>query len=1207
MRKKLNFVFLGLCLLLMIHPASETRAGSIHSSFGFSGSSGQQGNPDISGRWVSTIGLTYEISVTGSDFAWKEIRTGQTAKGRIEGLSVQASWRGILRTDSATGTITLDDFGRAVKIEWSNKVVFTRPAGYFRQAPDANAIPSGGGASIAGQWKSNIGAVYTITQRGNAVAWTVAGSRQRGEGMIAGENIKASWSDGGGKGSATGRLIRDRTGIPIRIEWSNGVVFTPAGPQTTPGRPAEQPPSKTAPQPTDGARAEAVVPATLELAEWHRGAAQELRHSATLGDSREFLRRMGDPQSLRQLSGQTGLSEKQLLFLAHELELRGLIGAGGASPSEWALLKELGVETVDGLRRFSNKPERLQTAMTNLALRKNLPPPDPGRMKNWIAAAASKTSSVARVEAGLGRPAAGTGVELTPLQVREFGAKAGQAKTQQEGFVFHIARPLGSFTIDPRQTEHLSEFRADEPGLYRAKVTFDRQGGAAVLGWRIDRPRVVLQGGTASVTSVPSETVFGSDDRGRTSQPAGYQTLIQGKQPLEQITDNWLYFYVKPSLHPVSNTLYLRLTVLQNQGQQDAVKDAIEQMDPKRKSDPTIRGSVQVDRVSPLKLRGFDEKVVFPVNRDSPLYLVRTPLYQGARQQFQMPSSLVMVVAHDPQKFGQRFPAGDNSAILGTYPAQGGVRPLPHVLRDESAVNGLQSYHEQYEVIDNQSRPVPFRGVDVVKIDSPQDGVYSLLVGSDSRKANVPSFEQLATEGYVYSHWEADPEPSDTRVFIHGGQVPKSVYVAELESLEVSTQSETDDDNNDKGLGEFKVNVCALLSSRNPYEGIEGFTSPQTFKRSWSVTYPEYPDWLLPDWLYIRPSLDGQRNICFPKMPIAAFSEEDAAKSDVFTAVVNVIEDDDFEWWDLNKGLFSLLEDIAKVFINALGQNYTAAAKSFWEVVTFDEANLVADEVDDKVGFPILKTGGETDWGLKGGRYFVFESSGPARLEFRDTEGYPMGAKDFNGWVSTTDDTPFARATISMRKRLAPFSWAKVELKEFTVRPGTSGPGENVDVIVRKGHLQYGTLSTKYGKLAFQPLYGEAYSTFYAQWTDSLNLMVQTGKPVGFPVSPPPQPAVDDLTENPYTYIQWEFLEDLPGSDDLLGIVSFTLYHEDFYRAVVLKENPFAEDKYGSLSQGAVLSKYSKQGPFYVGEFTLQDPGTWLQNVKLVAYVYIHE
>ncbi len=82
--------------------------------------------PDISGTWQSSIGLVYEITQTGTTFSWHVASINQRAEGTIDGNSVKASWRGLLRRDSATGKVILDASGKAIRIEWSNGVIFRR-------------------------------------------------------------------------------------------------------------------------------------------------------------------------------------------------------------------------------------------------------------------------------------------------------------------------------------------------------------------------------------------------------------------------------------------------------------------------------------------------------------------------------------------------------------------------------------------------------------------------------------------------------------------------------------------------------------------------------------------------------------------------------------------------------------------------------------------------------------------------------------------------------------------------------------------------------------------------------------------------------------------------------------------------------------------------------------------------------------------------
>ncbi len=78
---------------------------------------------------------------------------------------------------------------------------------------------------IGGMWESNIGRIYNIEQTGESFTWTVLSLLQVGKGTITGTTIEASWEGNAGTGSAKGKIILDESGKPIRIEWSNGVVF----------------------------------------------------------------------------------------------------------------------------------------------------------------------------------------------------------------------------------------------------------------------------------------------------------------------------------------------------------------------------------------------------------------------------------------------------------------------------------------------------------------------------------------------------------------------------------------------------------------------------------------------------------------------------------------------------------------------------------------------------------------------------------------------------------------------------------------------------------------------------------------------------------------------------------------------------------------------------------------------------------------------
>jgi hypothetical protein len=95
------------------------------------------------------------------------------------------------------------------------------------QMSSSTSAPSQTSAvDIGGIWKSSIGLVYDIRQRGEQFGWTVANSDEKGRGTCQGKTVSATWSGSTGSGSAKGNIVGiDNSGKATRIEWDNGAVF----------------------------------------------------------------------------------------------------------------------------------------------------------------------------------------------------------------------------------------------------------------------------------------------------------------------------------------------------------------------------------------------------------------------------------------------------------------------------------------------------------------------------------------------------------------------------------------------------------------------------------------------------------------------------------------------------------------------------------------------------------------------------------------------------------------------------------------------------------------------------------------------------------------------------------------------------------------------------------------------------------------------
>jgi len=80
--------------------------------------------------------------------------------------------------------------------------------------------------NMSGQWKSNIGLSYNITQQQNNFQWTVMNSTEIGNGTIKGYDVTASWKGPTGIGSSEGKITTvDANGKATKIIWNNNLQF----------------------------------------------------------------------------------------------------------------------------------------------------------------------------------------------------------------------------------------------------------------------------------------------------------------------------------------------------------------------------------------------------------------------------------------------------------------------------------------------------------------------------------------------------------------------------------------------------------------------------------------------------------------------------------------------------------------------------------------------------------------------------------------------------------------------------------------------------------------------------------------------------------------------------------------------------------------------------------------------------------------------
>jgi hypothetical protein len=136
-----------------------------------------------------------------------------------------ANWESTLQL---TGTISGSQIFGKVHHYGSDDCAFTMvragaPAPV--SAPTTTTMPTPAPArvlNLAGMWSDRNGAwVYQFTQNGANFHWQ-RNPPESANGTINGYQVFANW----GTGSGTGRIVLDARGVPARIEWSNGEVFT---------------------------------------------------------------------------------------------------------------------------------------------------------------------------------------------------------------------------------------------------------------------------------------------------------------------------------------------------------------------------------------------------------------------------------------------------------------------------------------------------------------------------------------------------------------------------------------------------------------------------------------------------------------------------------------------------------------------------------------------------------------------------------------------------------------------------------------------------------------------------------------------------------------------------------------------------------------------------------------------------------------------
>jgi hypothetical protein len=932
-----------------------------------------------------------------------------------------------------------------------------------------------------------------------------------------------------------------------------------------------------------------------------------------------LVRRLQDRETLRALSQELNRSPEQVVFAAQEAELQSILGARNVTEDQLRLLRMMDIERPEDFLRYAGQEGWFREVAGQWARRLGMKPPSREAVGQWFKAASGKTSRLPQIRALLAQPlpppapyreftieeAAPTWLARdTARQVPGGRQPARMEAIQPAGLagLLHVAQILGQVEIKPGEKSYTHEFEAKEPGLYRAIVALERPNGTATLHWRIEGTQ--LQGrpglprgerGAGMPTPFPRVTVANA-------------TVVKGSEiEIGVGTPQHIYFWVNGNQLPANGKLTMQLDVLKNLGakvkKQDPIEGAIIEHVPE---EGPIRGTITVARLPTLEATlGQPVRVPF-LNRQAPqnsgpaIVAVQTAVEappdagKGDR-----PWELAVTFEGFPRPgldtapSGAKYWSGEKFILW----------PEISVLCDGELVKG--------EMADNEALGRPWWG-EFTK-PGPRMGTFTTLVSP----LGSFTFEQLNTTGFVvpgnahelYSGLEYAEVAFETQ----GGKLPSS-YVAELTALEVSTQSEPDDDADDDGDGEFTIDGT-YMRVRTPNAAQTWEASGEEIQLGQNLKYEKlhWPTWGGIARIPTEKKAQGDRYVVYPQWAMARWTDQAWQDYDRMGVSFSVVEEDSPTGWQ------SFWSDVkhAMEFIVPLGQLVYSCWKLDAQGVASNAVKLAQaptswapTQYDDMMGFPAYGWSQKTlSDGLKdkAGAFVAASPVGASEVQAASYNDAP------GGWATAIlPGANTGRTTTAwVRVRQVPTYWVKSEarLLSFTLSQDLdSGEDAPTDVAVVREPIRYWPYAYGNPYIYKDPGHwggdppvdlGSGYAFGYQEFPATANQRVTVDPDKA------PEAVADDSPQyacSPCFYVEWNLYDQDPGTDDP-HIFQFTrtFYYVDFLDPEKLTRGWYAVDN------GKTQVKYSKEGPLYVGHFKLNNPGGYLKQLEVKVYVRVWE
>lgn len=867
------------------------------------------------------------------------------------------------------------------------------------------------------------------------------------------------------------------------------------------------------------------------------------------------------------------------MISAQQAEMRRVLQPAGISGAQLTVLRRLDIDTPDDLARYKGREDQLHRAVAGTAAAAGAAAPTKAQVAKWVQLASSTGVRTAPSRA-LKPDSLKPPVKMRPtrpISMAYWNPSMTAFPTALK--VVELVKPLSlvpavlgeqtvHFTLKPGQKELLKDFHATEPGLYRADIDFARQGGFVTLQWRVERSNgaPVVQYG----------------------KPLEILDIVQGK------VAKYAYFWLTSKDIAGGNPMRFHIAVSRNEDYKEPppYDDPIEQSPvPVTEIDPTITGNLSVMRQSPIKIAQIGKADVPILNKPNPnqinypIQYLEMPYYKPVPRPPTIKFPLEVTLIPDPNTY--RDPYVEN----GTTKADPGIvwRNL-QVMRDDAIMTWGQT----------TSR----KGVTKYKLNNPGPGVYRILAWSTS-----DTLQDLLNTGIVKEQKWSISEPIKRIIVdarLDGGMMPWA-YVAELYRLEVSHQSEPDDDGNDDGQGEFKLESHTILG-RIPVDKLEQKYLDQN-PEDWLDEHPVMATRVVyPEFKHIN--MPGYSNLaCYPGKLLSWWTDDGADSANRILSVFStVVEDDDLTWWQqYGDFIVFYVKSVVSLIKAAYGGDISGIANVFKDAIkdSMSASGWSLQYVDDVMGYTVYSSSRNQGYGLllpgEIGYQLLgeFTAEGNGKPELIDTASAPPPAAYARNPASVSKKIgslkPWASTGISIRK--APALWSrrlKVQLLEFQLTWDFSfqqakGPDNTIWWPI--------TIYSTYGETPIEKM--------------NVNKLQHLKMPIVKCAKPPTLIGdhPNDWQRIPAGYFEIGLWGSEPG-EDFAGIVSMTVYPGDFLTAAAaspqaakpLPLDQAAKDAFlrGDMAEVRNNSHvvFYKSGPDYVGEFTIYDPGYHLDYVK---------